>query len=374
MLPTSKPSAVEAVDHPSAAGNTGSSGDGSRLADYDFELPDGRIALRPAEPRDSARLLVHGGAGNIADCVVRDLPTILRPGDRLVVNDSRVIPARLSGVRIRGDAEAGVEVTLIAADGPFAWRAYARPAKRVRPGDIVRFEGKAGAVEAEVTARDGPNVSLLFRADPLTAGAMPLPPYIAARRAPDARDESDYQTVYAEPPGSVAAPTAGLHFTDPLLAALAARGVGLTRLTLHVGPGTFLPVTHEDIDSHKMHAEWGSISEAAVADILATKAAGGRVVAVGTTALRLLESAAHGGELVPWVGETDIFIRPGFRFRVADGLMTNFHLPRSTLLMLVAAFIGLEPMRAVYRHALAGGYRFYSYGDTSLLWRTPDEL
>ena len=345
------------------------SDDGTRLDDYDYELPEGRIALRPSEPRDEARLLVHRPGTPIADHIVRDLPDLLAPGDRLIVNDSRVIPARLAGERVRDEGRAAVEATLIAAEGPMLWRAFARPAKRLRPGDVVEFAGAHGRVSAEVVARDGPMVRLSFAGDPLVAGAMPLPPYIAARRAPDARDEADYQTVYASPPGSVAAPTAGLHFTAPLLEALGAHGVAMTRLTLHVGPGTFLPVTADDLSDHEMHAEVGVITPEAVDEIEATKAAGGRVIAVGTTAMRLLESAAAGGTLVPFEGETRLFIRPGFPFRVADGLITNFHLPRSTLLMLVGAFVGLETMREIYRHALANDYRFYSYGDASLLLR-----
>ncbi len=358
MRPTADPAAVEAQP-----------GDGSRLDDYDYDLPEGRIALRPCEPRDLARLLVHRPGQAIADHVVRDLPELLAPGDRLIVNDSRVIPARLAGQRVRAEGSAAVEATLLTCEGPNLWTAFARPAKRLRPGDQVVFEGAHGRVAAEVVARDGPTVRLAFEGDPLVAGAMPLPPYIAARRAPDGRDEADYQTVYADPPGSVAAPTAGLHFTAPLLDALAARGVSVTRLTLHVGPGTFLPVTAEDLSDHEMHAEVGIITPEAVAEIEATRAAGGRIVAVGTTAMRLLESAAEGGSLAPFAGETRLFIRPGFPFRVADGIITNFHLPRSTLLMLVGAFVGLEEMRAVYRHALAHDYRFYSYGDASLLLR-----
>ncbi|GAB5374735.1 MAG: tRNA preQ1(34) S-adenosylmethionine ribosyltransferase-isomerase QueA [Acuticoccus sp.] len=358
MPPTTDPVAGEAR-----------AADGTRLADYDFDLPDGRIALRPCAPRDAARLLFwHAGAA-IDDRTVRDLPQLLAPGDRLVVNDSKVIPARLAGLRVREEGAAQVEITLIAQEGPLHWRGFARPAKRLRPGDRVEFAGTAGRAAASVVAREGPSVRLAFESDPLVAGAMPLPPYIAARRAPDARDEGDYQTVYAEPPGSVAAPTAGLHFTDALLGALAERGIATTRLTLHVGPGTFLPVTADSVDDHEMHAERGIVTEAAAAQIAATRAAGGRIIAVGTTALRLLESAAASGTLRPFDGDTRLFIRPGFAFHVADGLMTNFHLPRSTLLMLVAAFTGLDAQRAIYHHALTHDYRFYSYGDASLLLR-----
>ncbi|WMS40980.1 tRNA preQ1(34) S-adenosylmethionine ribosyltransferase-isomerase QueA [Acuticoccus sp. MNP-M23] len=343
---------------------------GARLSDYDFELPESQIALRPAVPRDSARLLVHTPGTPLADARVHDLPNFLRPGDRLVVNDSRVIPAQLTGSRIRDEGTAGIALTLIENRGDGRWHAFAKPAKRVRTGDRLSFAAPGGAVEGVVETREGPSVTVAFTGDPLTAGGMPLPPYIAARRAADARDTDDYQTVYAAPPGSVAAPTAGLHFTPGLLETLANAGIAMTRLTLHVGPGTFLPVSADTMDGHKMHAEWGEISAASVAEIAATKAAGGRIVAVGTTALRLLESAAAGGTLKSFSDETALFIRPPHTFRVADGLMTNFHLPRSTLLMLVAAFIGYPAMRRVYDHALGEGYRFYSYGDSSLLWRT----
>ncbi|MCF3936646.1 tRNA preQ1(34) S-adenosylmethionine ribosyltransferase-isomerase QueA [Acuticoccus sp. M5D2P5] len=340
-------------------------GEGEALSDYDYVLPDAAIALRPAVPRDAARLLVSEG-GRITDAHVRDLAAFLREGDRLVVNDSRVIPARLTGERVREGGTARVELTLLAEEEPGLWQAFAKPAKRVGPGDRVRF-GADGRVTGTVLTRDGPTVRIRFAADPLPTGAMPLPPYIAAKRTPDAQDLADYQTVYANLPGSVAAPTAGLHFTDALLDRLAAHGVGLSRVTLHVGAGTFLPVKVERIDAHEMHAETGEIAPETVDEILATKAAGGRVIAVGTTALRLLESAAADGRLAPFKGETRIFIRPGYRFQAIDGLMTNFHLPRSTLLMLVAALIGLPQMRAVYDHALRNDYRFYSYGDASLL-------
>lgn len=341
---------------------------GDRLADYEYELPDGAIALRPAVPRDAARLLVSSPDGAPVDATVRDLPSFLRSGDRLVVNDSRVVPARLVGERVRGGSVARVELTLLAQSEPGVWRAFARPAKRIGPGDRLAFAGSGGRVAAEVLRRDGPEISLRFAGDPLAAGTMPLPPYIAAKRDPDARDTVDYQTVYAEPPGSVAAPTAGLHFTEALLAALSDRGIGMSRVTLHVGAGTFLPVKVERLDAHEMHAETGHVSEETVEEVRATKAAGGRIVAVGTTALRILESAAGRGGLAPFDGETRLFIRPGHRFGVVDALMTNFHLPRSTLLMLVAAFVGLPRMRAVYDHAIESGYRFYSYGDASLLF------
>ncbi|WP_108663460.1 tRNA preQ1(34) S-adenosylmethionine ribosyltransferase-isomerase QueA [Acuticoccus kandeliae] len=341
--------------------------DGGSVSDYDFDLPDEAIALRPAVPRDAARLLVSHPDGRLDDARVRDLPAYLRPGDRLVVNDSRVIPARLTGERVRAGGTARVELTLLAETDPGVWQAFAKPAKRVGPGDVIRF-GAGGLIEGHVLSREGPTVTIRFALDPLAAGSMPLPPYIAAKRAPDAQDLDDYQTVYANLPGSVAAPTAGLHFTDDLLARLAADGIGLSRVTLHVGAGTFLPVKVERLDEHEMHAETGEIAPETVEEIRATKAAGGRVVCVGTTALRLVESAAACGTLAPFNGETSIFIRPGFRFHVTDALMTNFHLPRSTLLMLVAALVGLPRMHAIYDHAVRSGYRFYSYGDSSLLF------
>ncbi len=346
-----------------------------RLEDFDYPLPEHLIATRPVEPRSAARLLVAEG-GAIRDLRVGDLPAVLRPGDRLVVNDTRVIPARLAGVRRRatrdGTGAAQIEVTLLAVepgDGS-VWRALARPLRRLAPGDVIDF----GALAAEVLARGPEEATLRFdRAGPaleaalVAAGEMPLPPYIAARRAPDARDKADYQTVFAARPGAVAAPTASLHFDAGLLAALAARGVALTRITLHVGAGTFLPVKVDDIARHRMHAEWAEVTEGAAAEIAATRAAGGRILAVGTTALRTLETAARGGAVEPFAGETDIFIRPGHAFRGADGLMTNFHLPKSTLMMLVAALMGLDRIRAIYAHAIAQGYRFFSYGDASLL-------
>ncbi|MEM7693791.1 MAG: tRNA preQ1(34) S-adenosylmethionine ribosyltransferase-isomerase QueA [Pseudomonadota bacterium] len=337
---------------------------GDRLTHYDYTLPPDRIALRPAAPRDSARLLHVAGA--LSDHFVRDLPDLLAPGDRLVVNDSRVIPASLGATRVRGEHRASVALTLIAHEAGHRWRAFAKPAKRLSPGDHLEF---SHGLAADVLAREGAAVTLNFSADPLTAGTVPLPPYIAAQRAADAADTTDYQTVYADTDGSVAAPTAGLHFTPELLSTLEARGVGLTRLTLHVGPGTFLPVADDDVSKHVMHAEWGTVSQAAVDEINAAKAAGGRIIAVGTTALRLLETAASGGALGPFEGETTLFVRPGFKFRVVGGLMTNFHMPKTTLLMLVAAFAGYDTMRRAYDHALRTGYRFASYGDSSLYFR-----
>jgi S-adenosylmethionine:tRNA ribosyltransferase-isomerase len=357
---------------------------------FEFALPEDRIALHPAAPRDSARLLVvrsspsprvQGEGILLEDRVVRELPELLRPGDALVLNDTRVIPAALHGVRRRGALEAQVSVTLIERCGPSRWRALARPAKRLQEGDRLHFghDGTAclaGALDATVAARgDDGEVEVAFDlAGPdldmaiASVGQMPLPPYIAARRPPEESDRRDYQTVYAARDGAVAAPTAGLHFTPELMAALEARGIERHFVTLHVGAGTFLPVKAEDTDAHKMHAEWGEVSPETAAALDAVRAKGGRLVAVGTTSLRLLESAARSGEIRPWRGPTDIFITPGYRFRAVDALMTNFHLPRSTLFMLVAAFSGLEVMKEAYAHALRQGYRFYSYGDACLLF------
>lgn len=353
-----------------------------RVADFDFDLPDSAIALEPARPRDSARLLRVTKAG-LADHVVRDLPSLLRPGDMLVLNDTRVIPAQLDGVRpARSEGGGGpveIEATLLKRAAPEAtsgarWTAFVRPARRLREGDRIEF---ADRLTAEVEARDGAEATLRFSLSGAAfdqalarAGKPPLPPYIARRRGWRAADASDYQTVYADAKGSVAAPTAGLHFTEALFKTLDAHGVGRTLITLHVGAGTFLPVSVEDSRDHKMHAEWGEIGEAQAAAINRARAAGGRIVAVGTTALRLLESAAAAdGRIAPYCAETSIFITPGYRFRAVDVLMTNFHLPRSTLFMLVAAFSGLDRMRRAYAHAIASGYRFYSYGDASLLER-----
>jgi S-adenosylmethionine:tRNA ribosyltransferase-isomerase len=295
---------------------------------------------------------------------------VLRAGDRLVLNNTKVIPARLTGFRTRGDAVAKVEVTLLepAASG---WKALAKPLRKVQVGEVIVFSDALSATVADKSDTDMRVVFNLtgddFDAALNTAGAMPLPPYIAALRKPDAQDAVDYQTVFARHAGAVAAPTASLHFDADLLAALAAKGVEFTEVTLHVGAGTFLPVKVDDVTTHKMHAEWGEVTPAAAAAINATKAAGGRVIPVGTTALRLIESAGRSGAVAPWQGPTDIFIYPGFRFQVTDGLMTNFHLPKSTLLMLVSALMGQERMKAIYTHAVAAGYRFFSYGDASLL-------
>ena len=339
------------------------------LSDFDFDLPEALIALRPARPRSAARLLVAEGGG-IRDLHVRDLVDLLRPGDRLVLNNTKVIPARLFGTRTRGEASAKVEVTLLE-PVPQGWRALAKPLRKVNLGEVIRFSDQ---LSAEVTAKTATELVLAFnlRAGDFDAaleasGMMPLPPYIAAKRPADAADRSDYQTVFARHAGAVAAPTASLHFEPWLLEALAAKGVTFTEVTLHVGAGTFLPVKVADVTTHKMHAEWGEVTPAAAAEINATKAAGGRVIAVGTTALRLIESAAVSGAVAPWRGPTDIFIYPGYAFRVTDGLMTNFHLPKSTLLMLVSALMGMERVRAIYAHAVGEQYRFFSYGDASLL-------
>ncbi|MFP3944714.1 MAG: tRNA preQ1(34) S-adenosylmethionine ribosyltransferase-isomerase QueA [Alphaproteobacteria bacterium] len=349
---------------------------------FDFELPPERIAMRPVIPRDAARLLVVRN-GEFEDRGVRDLPELLRAEDILVFNDTKVIPAQLTGIRApraetpgEGQGEGvRIEATLHRRTGPERWLAFARPAKRLRPGDCIGF---GGTLEARVAEKAGEGEILLvfnqagaaLDAAIAEAGAMPLPPYIARRRPADRRDHDDYQTVYAAREGAVAAPTAGLHFTDELLAALAGRGVQRATVTLHVGAGTFLPVKAADTAGHKMHAEWGEIGTETAERINAARAAGGRVVAVGTTSLRLLESAAEaGGRIRPFTGETDIFITPGYRFRAVDLLMTNFHLPRSTLFMLVCAFCGIETMKRAYAHAVEAGYRFYSYGDSSLLFR-----
>ena len=335
---------------------------------FDFDLPPENIALRPASPRDSARLLLAGGAAALEDRVVRDLPSLLRAGDVLVFNDTRVIPAQLEGRR----GEARIGATLHKRLGLRQWQAFLRNAKRVREGDRIDFGANVTAIAGARDADGG--VTLDFEGEePVEillerAGTMPLPPYIASKRPTDARDRSDYQTMFAREDGAVAAPTAALHFTPELMAAIEAAGVLTQTLTLHVGAGTFLPVKAEDTDDHRMHAEWGRIDAEAADRLNAARAAGGRLIAVGTTSLRLLESAAgEDGVIRPFADETRIFITPGYRFRAVDGLMTNFHLPRSTLFMLVSALMGRERMQAVYAHAIAQGYRFYSYGDSSLL-------
>ena len=334
---------------------------------FDFDLPPDRIALRPARPRDAARMLLVDG-DDLSDRQVLDLPEILRPGDVLVFNDTRVIPAQLEGRR--GGASVGA--TWHTRAGAREWWAFVRNAKRVRDGDVIEFgEG----VKASALERDDEGAILLhFHGhEPVElllerAGRMPLPPYIAGKRPTDEADRDDYQTMFAREAGAVAAPTAALHFTDRLIAALDERGVGREALTLHVGAGTFLPVKADDTSSHRMHSEWGRIDQATADRLNAARAAGGRIVAVGTTSLRLIESAAaDDGQVQPFEGDTAIFITPGYRFKAVDGLMTNFHLPRSTLFMLVSALMGLDVMKSAYAHAIERGYRFYSYGDSSLL-------
>ncbi len=335
---------------------------------FDFELPPARIALRPARPRDAARMLVVPGDGAFTDCCVSELPSLLRKGDVLVFNDTRVIPAQLEGTR--GNARIGA--TLHKRIDLRRWQAFVRNAKRLREGDIIAFPADVSA-EAEARHADG-SWTLAFAGDePVEvllkrAGRMPLPPYIAGKRATDEQDRQDYQTMFAREDGAVAAPTAALHFTPALLAALELAGIGSETLTLHVGAGTFLPMKVEDTADHQMHSEWGRIDAATAQRINAARAAGGRIIAVGTTSLRLLESAAdEGGIIHPFEGDTAIFITPGYRFKATDGLMTNFHLPKSTLFMLVSALMGLERMQAAYAYAIAEHYRFYSYGDSSLL-------
>ncbi len=352
---------------------------------FDFDLPEFNIALRPAVPRDAARMLVVRPDEALQDSTVHDLPNFLKAGDQLVVNDTRVIPAQLSGRRIGRETEPKIDVTLIKRLDGSRWRALARPAKKLAVGDGVRFgnEGRVcllGNLDARVEAKgDDGEITLSFAfhgpiLDQAIAdvGAPPLPPYIASKRAPDDRDASDYQTMFAVKEGAVAAPTAGLHFTHALESALNAKGIGLHRVTLHVGAGTFLPVKVDDTSAHRMHAEWGEV-RAATADALnVARQRGGRIVAVGTTSLRLLESAADAdGTIKTFSDETSIFITPGYRFKAVDILLTNFHLPRSTLFMLVSAFAGMDAMKQAYAHAIADNYRFYSYGDASLLFRAP---
>ncbi len=345
---------------------------------FDFDLPEACIALRPAEPRDAGRLLVVRPGAPLLDRTVRDLPGLLRAGDALVFNDTAVIPARLDGTRTRPGAPGQrTEVMLHLRESAARWRAFARPAKRLALGDTLRF----GDLTATVAQKgDGGEIALDFdRAGPeldaaiAAEGVLPLPPYIAGKRPADVRDATDYQTIYARNPGAVAAPTAGLHVSEALLTAIDAAGLRRHHVTLHVGAGTFLPVRAEETESHRMHAEIGILEDATAAALNSVRDAGGRIVAVGTTALRLLESAADaGGRLSAFAGPTAIFITPGYRFRAVDALVTNFHLPRSTLFMLVSAFCGLDTMRAAYAHAIATGYRFYSYGDASLLFPTAD--
>jgi S-adenosylmethionine:tRNA ribosyltransferase-isomerase len=353
-----------------------------RVAEFDFDLPEERIALRPVEPRDRAHMLVVRPGPDLQDRQVSDLPGFLRPGDVLVFNDTKVIPAQLTGIRERGESTIAVSATLIERVDESRWWGFAKPGRRLAVGDRIRFghEGRVcllGTLEAEVERKEpdgrvllsfnlhGPYLDEAMR----TLGDPPLPPYIASRRQADERDRQDYQTIYAAEEGAVAAPTAGLHFTPELFDRLDRVGVSREFLTLHVGAGTFLPVKVEETSEHRMHSEWGEIDAATADRLNAARAAGGRIVAVGTTSLRLLESAAgEDGTIRPFEGSTDIFITPGYRFRATDILMTNFHLPRSTLFMLVSAFAGLDTMRAAYAHAVGNGYRFYSYGDASLLF------
>ncbi len=353
-----------------------------RVDAFDFDLPEERIALRPAEPRESARLLhvQPYQTPRFADWRVSDLPSLLNAGDVLVLNDTKVIPAQLFGVRTgRGETTPKIEATLHKRIGPVEWLAFVRPARKLNAGDRVSFGTDTETLQATVEEKgEGGEVTLVFGCPPdafdarlAAIGAMPLPPYIAGKRPADHRDLTDYQTIYAAEPGAVAAPTAGLHLTETLLNATKARGVAVETLTLHVGAGTFLPVKAEETEAHKMHAEWGEIAAEVADRINDARRLGGRVVACGTTALRLLESAAgeDDGIIRPFCDETDIFITPGYRFRAVDRLITNFHLPKSTLFMLVSAFCGLDCMKAAYRHAIDTGYRFYSYGDASILER-----
>ena len=346
-----------------------------KLADFDFDLPEDMIATRPVKPRSASRLLVAEDR-RICDLHVFDLPDLLRAGDRLVLNDTKVIPARLFGVRRRlgaeGETEAKIEVTLLDPRGDGTWRALVKPLKKVKESEEIHFSSGLSAV---LKAKDEGAAHLEFNLtgqdfdDALAvAGAMPLPPYIAAKRAADEQDKSDYQTVFARQKGAVAAPTASLHFDEALLRKISRKGVSITYVTLHVGAGTFLPVKVDDVRDHKMHSEWGEVSQKAADEINETRAQGGRIIPVGTTALRLIESAASpDGQMQARRGNTDIFITPGYSFRAADALMTNFHLPKSTLMMLVSALMGVEEIREIYAHAISKEYRFFSYGDASFL-------
>lgn len=350
-----------------------------KLSDFDFDLPEALIATRPVKPRSASRMLVATGS-SITDARSSDLPDYLRSGDRLVLNDTKVIPARLSGVRRRsgaeGETESRIEVTLLQPMPDGRWRGLLKPLRKVRDGEVIMFSPDLSAV---VTERSEGVAVLAFNVSGddfdtalASAGMMPLPPYIAAKRPADAQDREDYQTVWARTSGAVAAPTASLHFDAELLERLRRKGVTFTHVTLHVGAGTFLPVNVDDISQHRMHSEWGEVTQAAADEINRTHAEGHRVIPVGTTALRLIESAANKDGLVrPWRGNTDIFITPGYRFGVADALMTNFHLPKSTLMMLVSALMGASRIRDIYAHAISEGYRFFSYGDASLL--IPDD-
>ena len=353
-----------------------------RVDDFDFELPEKLIALRPVVPRDSAKmLLVNGGQDMLEDRCVADLADMLKPGDALVFNDTRVIPAQLEGVRRRGPAVAQIGATLHLRESADQWRAFVRGAKKLKIGEIVEFDGDGGGEGSQFTAvveDKGEGGEVLFRFNRsgqeldlalVKHGHIPLPPYISLKRGEDEQDKTDYQTIYAKHDGAVAAPTAGLHFTDQLLEKIEAHGISRHFVTLHVGAGTFLPVKVDDTKDHEMHSEIGSVSTQTAAELNEVRKRGGRIVSVGTTSLRLLESAAaENGQIEPWSGATDIFITPGYRFKAVDVLMTNFHLPRSTLFMLVSAFAGFETMKQAYGHAIEHGYRFYSYGDSSLLF------
>lgn len=348
-----------------------------KLSDFDFELPEDLIAVRPVVPREAARLLV-AREDTISDLHVGDLLEQFQAGDRLVLNDTKVIPARLFGTRERDGAQgithSKIDVTLLAPRGDGNWLALIKPLKRVKENEEIVF---SDGLRARLVSKEDGAAILEFNLEGAdfdaaleAAGAMPLPPYIAAKRPADAQDNLDYQTVFARHRGAVAAPTASLHLTSEMLDKLEKKGVEITYVTLHVGAGTFLPVKVDDISDHKMHEEWGEVAAQAASEIAQTKAEGNRVIPVGTTALRLIETAASSGEIKPWVGPTDIFITPGFDFNIADGLMTNFHLPKSTLMMLVSAFLTSEMIRNIYAHAIKNGYRFFSYGDSSLLWRS----
>ena len=354
-----------------------------RVDAFDFDLPEDRIAIRPASPRDAARMLVVRPGAPLVDSGVRDLPDFLEAGDVLVFNDTKVIPAQLEGERIRENgAQAHVGATLHMRVAPDRWKAFVRGVKKLKPGDTVRFGSVAEACDLDsldatvAEIGEGGEVELAFEksgavldAAIAAQGHVPLPPYIASKRGEDARDRQDYQTIYAREEGAVAAPTAGLHFTEDLFSRLEKAGIHRVFVTLHVGAGTFLPVKADDTEAHRMHAEIGHVDENTAQFLSAVRTKGGRIVSVGTTSLRLLESAAaEDGTIMPWSGATDIFITPGYRFKAVDVLMTNFHLPRSTLFMLVSAFCGLETMQAAYRHAVESGYRFYSYGDACLLF------
>ena len=362
-----------------------------KLDAFDFEIPEALIALRPVSPREQARLLVIPpmGLADLSDRRVEDLPDLLRAGDCLVVNDTRVIPARLAAVRFGRGQGGRIDVTLHKREAADRWLAFARPAKKLVSGDVLNFLALSGQeapfegtpLSATVLEkREGGEILLQFSVKAadldlalMHYGTMPLPPYIAARRSEDQNDQSDYQTVFAKRQGAVAAPTAGLHFTPALLDRLKAKGVLIATVTLHVGAGTFLPVKVDKISQHKMHAEWGEITRETAETLNQCRKAGGRIVAVGTTSLRVMETAVQAdGTFVPFAQETSIFITPGFRFKAVDVLFSNFHLPRSTLFMLVSAFAGLERMQAAYQHAIASNYRFYSYGDACLLFRAPD--